>query len=142
MKVSDLTGALLDYWTARANESWTWAHELFPTMTLDPTFRGAMYDNTRTNFFGESAPACFLVPTNPFRQDHKLFAPSTNWEHGGPIIERERITLSAPSCGPMWSACAGPGEYVEEGATPLIAAMRAYVASRYGHQVPDETEGA
>lgn len=143
MKVSDLTGALLDYWTARADESWKWAHELFPTMTLDPTFKGAMYDDTRTNFYGEPAPACFLVPNNSFRQDYKLFAPSTNWEHGGPIIERERIAIRCVSN--TWEASMRDPIYAVEvtgpigqGPTLLIAAMRCYVASKFGDEVPDE----
>lgn len=39
-KVSELTGAELDYWVAKAGEEWKNAHRLYPTMTLDPTFKG------------------------------------------------------------------------------------------------------
>jgi len=142
MMTADLTGALLDYWVAHADESWNWAHVLFPTMTLDPTFKGAMYDGTRTNFYGASSPACFLVPNNPFRQDHKLFAPSTYWEHGGPIIERERIGINLHCSGGAWGAwisspCYESNDPDQIGHTPLIAAMRAIVARKFGNEVPD-----
>ena len=53
---------------------------------------------------------------------------STNWGHGGPIIEREGIEIC-----PI-----GNGEFY--GDTPLIAAMRCYVASKLGDEVeiPEE----
>lgn len=60
------------------------------------------------------------------------FAPSVRWSEGGPIIERERIMLSCFPDG--WrgyikGVCDIPGP------TPLIAAMRAYVAHRFGEEV-------
>ena len=61
---------------------------------------------------------------------------STCWEHGGPIIEREGISLKQdqpPGYPPYgWSAwCpARKSTYYGEGPTPLIAAMRCYVASK------------
>jgi hypothetical protein len=60
--------------------------------------------------------------------------PSTNWAQGGPIIEREGMTLS---CGLNKSyAMKSVGYLVHEyGATPLIAAMRCYVASKLGDDV-------
>lgn len=133
MKVEDLTGALLDYWAALANESWRWAHELFPTMTLDPTFIRAEY-----RVYSDT-PACMLVPTNAFRQDTKVFAPSTYWEHGGPIIERARIATRYGYAGTEWSASFAPlsGQVLmQEGPTLLIAAMRVLVASKFGDDVP------
>lgn len=73
------------------------------------------------------------------------YYPSTEWDVGGPIIERERIELlqMGPSeSEPVWAAglCYSQdngwfekaGQY---GPTPLIAAMRAYVASRFGEEV-------
>lgn len=63
--------------------------------------------------------------------------PSTAWQHGGPIIERQRIALEfldgewcAWSPGPQ-RADSGDGR----GDSPLVAAMRAYVASRFGETV-------
>ena len=66
-----------------------------------------------------------------------LFCPSTEWEFGGPIIERERIELEWS--GPDWLAqIKADNEYY--GATPLVAAMRAFVASKLGDEVeiPEE----
>jgi hypothetical protein len=76
----------------------------------------------------------------------RTYSPSTVWLDGGPIIERERIALIAGSevqpghnC---WTAkMPGPhGYYPEEGSViafegPLVAAMRAYVASKLGETV-------
>jgi len=69
------------------------------------------------------------------------FKPSTDWSQGGPIIEREKISVWAR--GNEWAAESFvPNqqgiEYV--GPTPLIAAMRCYVASKLGDEVeiPEE----
>jgi hypothetical protein len=67
------------------------------------------------------------------------YRPSTNWGQGGPIIERELISLDVHDPAPdgderlQWKAemC---GEWFI-GHTPLIAAMRAYVASLLGEEV-------
>ena len=64
---------------------------------------------------------------------------STDWAQGGPIIEREKISVWARD--DEWAAesfvpnqqgleCVGP--------TPLIAAMRCYVASKQGEQDANE----
>jgi hypothetical protein len=60
---------------------------------------------------------------------------SRAWEHGGPIIERERIHLVAwPTA--EWGASVDPRiGMTTNGKTPLIAAMRAYVASKFGREV-------
>lgn len=78
--------------------------------------------------------------------------PSTDWSQGGPIIEREQIDLNYdihwirdlldPSDnGDRWFASkAGQDEQGCYGPTPLIAAMRCFVASRLGDEVevPEE----
>jgi hypothetical protein len=70
--------------------------------------------------------------------------PSNDWSQGGPIIEREDILFSKSGLSQyrasidldegdvMTKACNGP--------TPLIAAMRCYVASTLGDEVeiPEE----
>jgi len=65
---------------------------------------------------------------------------ATDWGQGGPIIERERIAVWGDGnlyweaeCGWAWG----------KGPTPLVAAMRCYVASRVGDEieVPDELQG-
>lgn len=64
------------------------------------------------------------------------FRPSESWAQGGPIIERECIFIA-----PTWdgenagsSARASRTAWIE-GPTPLIAAMRCYVASKLGDEV-------
>jgi hypothetical protein len=60
------------------------------------------------------------------------FSPSTNWSQGGPLIESERIELHPSGfIGGGWTAFTEwgrPDGY--KGPTPLIAAMRAFVASK------------
>ena len=75
----------------------------------------------------------------PLFDDGLIFAPSTNWAHGGPIIEREEIEL-VPK-GMRWDAYADEDFHVpHSGPTPLIAAMRCYVSSKLGDEVeiPEE----
>lgn len=73
-------------------------------------------------------------------------SPSTDWADGGPIIERERIGLWAgespyhgtPAPSGWFAEAAGRRSRWEtkgSGPTPLIAAMRAYVASKFGAEV-------
>jgi hypothetical protein len=74
------------------------------------------------------------------------FNPSTDWAHGGPIIERERIsiyvndnTLYGVQVGGWLSGSENLG-YCESGPTPLIAGLRCYVALKMGEVIdmPDE----
>jgi Protein of unknown function (DUF2591) len=62
---------------------------------------------------------------------------STNWIFGGSIIERERISLVDVGI-VNWKATTNKADmYVvtQYGDTPLIAAMRCYVASKLGDDV-------
>jgi hypothetical protein len=61
---------------------------------------------------------------------------STDWAQGGPIIEREKIATGWLLT--RWVAWRGVIEH--PGPTPLIAAMRCYVASRLGNdiEIPEE----
>jgi Protein of unknown function (DUF2591) len=69
---------------------------------------------------------------------------STDWAQGGPIIERELIHLTHRRgellSGENWTAFMDMPHRYAEGATPLIAAMRCYVASKLGEEVeiPEE----
>lgn len=72
--------------------------------------------------------------------------PSTDWSQGGPIIEREGIELEPWSESDLSVWCAGLvhnalplGEQRAwaKGPTPLIAAMRAYCASKFGETVAE-----
>ena len=84
-----------------------------------------------------------------------LDSPSTDWSQGGPIIEREEIELHVIPAGrdpvgwvgaldtDTWEAniCVPDADYVRTfGPTPLIAAMRCYVASKLGDDIelPEE----
>ena len=58
---------------------------------------------------------------------------STDWARGGPIIEREWISLWQVGRD-YWKADQG-GLNSMSGSTPLIAAMRCYVASKLGDEV-------
>lgn len=72
---------------------------------------------------------------------------STDWSDGGPVIERQRIMIdpafsNGPWLGTPTSATDGGNRlYLANceipGATPLIAAMRAFVAWKFDHDVPD-----
>ena len=68
---------------------------------------------------------------------------STDWAQGGPIIERERIGFKYTGTAMEFVAWVN-GELStvndQHGPTPLIAAMRCYVASKLGDEVevPDE----
>jgi hypothetical protein len=61
------------------------------------------------------------------------YSPSTKWSQGGPIIERERIQLCDAEDS-QWMAYTSDTEFCT-GPTPLIAAMRCYVASKLGDEV-------
>ena len=73
------------------------------------------------------------------------YSPSSKWAQGGPIIERERMgvwfsdavieadgTVNRDKC---YYAEDKNGDHVQTGVTPLIAAMRCYVASKLGDEV-------
>ncbi len=69
----------------------------------------------------------------------------TDWSQGGPIIERERVLVEPFGAG-VWRAAKADEDnftrrhYSYRGPTPLIAAMRCFVASRLGDtvEVPEE----
>ena len=107
MKFSELKGAELDYLVAKADRK---------KISNDGT----------------------LVMDDPNRKAYLIgreYSPSTNWSQGGPIIEREKIILNVFLVDSEWEACLPPHEYGLLGPTPLIAAMRAYVASKFGEEV-------
>jgi hypothetical protein len=126
-KVSELQGVRLDAAVAKAE-----GHDLAKGFTLEG---GGEYGPARLSIAGIGE-----------------FAPSANWSQGGPIIERERITILAPDErldqleGGLaiwdWTAAKylvgddeNEAEFEQEGPTPLISAMRAYVSSKFGEEV-------
>jgi len=64
------------------------------------------------------------------------YNPSTDWAQGGPIIERDWIELHCV-IDSLWEAEINANDYHnrKNGPTPLIAAMRCYVASKLGDEV-------
>jgi hypothetical protein len=69
--------------------------------------------------------------------------PHEDWAQGGPIIEREHIRLDCP-WGDQWDASHPDSRHTAKkdgytgwmkGPTPLIAAMRCFVASKLGDEV-------
>lgn len=132
MKVSKLTGAHLDYWVARADGR---------EADLDPlTDEERAIDERWIVWYDRNGLRGGTEPASNYG------SPSTNWAIGGPIIERERV-VTFPDGQGGWAAfvqgnptCA----YVDTtaldeilGPTLLIAAMRAYVASKFGDEVSD-----
>lgn len=65
------------------------------------------------------------------------FDPCSEWSWGGPIIEREKISTEHSDKYGWITSKKGPCSI---GPTPLIAAMRCYVASKLGEtaEVPEE----
>jgi hypothetical protein len=73
------------------------------------------------------------------------YEPSTDWAAGGPIIEREQISVQTGYMERLieWEAVVGDAfsgnwpteEPISRGPTPLVAAMRAYVTSKLGQSV-------
>lgn len=87
------------------------------------------------------APLVQDVVEDPGRRRLKN-SPSTDWSRGGPLIEREAIGTSKhfADWSQQWHWCGKLGGLIHHGPTPLIAALRALVASKLGDEVdvPDE----
>ena len=115
VKTAELTGAALDWAVAKCEG-----------------FSATGYEARRLKMKGAS----FEIP--------KHWQPSTDWAQGGPIIERVHINILAPEETGCWSWIADKG--LTRGysggpdRSPLIAAMRCYVASKLGDdiEIPEE----
>lgn len=124
VKTAELIGPALD-WAVAEGEEAAWA-----------AYDDALYAEKET----PSRPSEYL-------RDYEFkvgeFSPSSNWAQGGPIIERERIdVLADPNGKDVWMGHAYDRmkEIRQFASTPLIAAMRCYVASKLSDEVevPDE----
>mgnify|MGYP006277141141 CR=1 FL=1 len=114
MKTSELTGAALDWAVAMSLKQSGEDYTLAVDTDIDGTKRvnyGGMYPEW-----------------------------SSNWAEGGEIIEREGITVSCTDG--VWVAYRTETLFDDDkehehqrGETPLIAAMRCYVASKLGDEV-------
>lgn len=119
ISTSELTGAALDWAVAKANGDvvrWSAPHEQLLVV-------GKAY---------------------------AVYHPHLDWSQGGPIIEREFMDVEVTPCGAdqgapydtwrAWKHNDNADAAVVCGPTPLIAAMRCYVASKLGDEVdvPEE----
>jgi len=122
MKTSELTGAALDWAVAHAQGL---DYEIVDGTVVTGAKR---YEaNSANDYYG-----C---------EFEEVYEPSTDWAQGGPIIEREMIEL-VPQTPALWDAMYKEQHIPNDGSTPLIAAMRCYVASKLGDEVelPEELE--
>jgi len=123
IKVSEATELQLDWLVAR--------------------IEGVVGDDGLPKLFRWTGSGRLSVRSEP-RSDSGLYDPSTNWARGGPIIERENISvgyqghLGVP-LDSLWFAT-NRVDACGFGQTPLSAVMRSFVASRLGEEVeaPDE----
>ena len=162
IKVSTATGPALDWMVAKA-EGFEWKPVQRPT----ECFRCVHYEerqgrddpiqychHPKMEFNDGSTADCWeqydkrhpQCPYNTEVQEPVYPAYSTDWAQGGPIIEREWLDVTPwpneSEESKRWDCvqhdCNPP--YQQFGPTPLIAAMRCYVASKLGEEVdvPEE----
>lgn len=116
VKVSDLSGPALD-----------WAVAKCEGLIIKRFVSGHFYVKGGNGVF------CYAIGGS--------YSPSSDWSLAGPIIEREGIGLDFspadmgddPAC--EWAAYDRAHAERENGPTPLVAAMRCYVASKLGDTV-------
>ena len=127
IQTKDLTGAALDWAVAKCE-----GMQLHRNALLDGQVKEGWW-----------VSGYYMDPNNWIPLSLLNF--STNWAQSGPIIEREGITVSKEDGG--WSAYFRDNlfnddgsEHWQTGPTPLIAAMRCFVASKLGAEVevPEE----
>ena len=134
-KVQDLSGPALDWAVASALGSLNTSRMVRP---------GTSAIQAELNSRGQ------VTAWDDDKFDYGLFEPTTNWKQGGPIIEKQEIELLKWAID-GWKAkdtnyqfLNTPQERVHfaemYGPTPLIAAMRCYVASKLGEEIeiPEE----
>jgi Protein of unknown function (DUF2591) len=126
IKTSELTDAAIDWAVAIAD-----GLEVESIQTLRS---GKKYINVWT--------ICSLTGE---REHSRQWNPSTDWAQAGYIIEREKLTIAYEHDRELWESDkveeVDYERYVkEDGPTPLVAAMRCFVASKLGEDVdvPDE----
>lgn len=94
-------------------------------------------------------PSCkrIEVPVSPGAEVKFVYNPTINWEQGGALIDRERLSFVTSGTGPKDPVtglepvvCIGSACKAAQGPTHLIAAMRCYVRSKLGDEIdiPEE----
>ena len=109
MNVADLKDKELDFWVARASGIDVHPH---PSSSNDSLI-----------VINEAAAYGFYT-----------YAPSRSWRQGGPIIEREKITIQR--IGQLWEATKDTYRFTEK--SLLAAAMKCFIASKFGENLPEE----
>ena len=114
MKTSELTGVALDWAVAQC-------------------------EGIEVEYIDDSITRCLLIKPS----GSGIYSPSTNWAQGGPIIEREKMAVmtSVDDANEWVASIFEPNwNFNLTSPTPLIAAMRCYVASKLGDEVeiPEE----
>ena len=121
MKTSELTGAALDWAVAQAQGL---DYEIVDGTVVTGAKR---YEANRAlDYYG-----C---------EFDEVFAPSTDWAQGGPIIEAWMIDVGTYRGAWRATRHVGSAPTYGYGPTPLIAAMRCYVASKLGDEIELPTE--
>ena len=121
IKTSELTGAALD-----------WAVAKCEGLTV---YKDAMLGGLVKHGWWVSGMSIDPTTWHPLA----MFEPSTDWSQGGPIIEREKTQMGYIKAYAQWAAYVRIAQR-QVGPTPLIAAMRCYVASKLGDEIeiPEE----
>ena len=132
MRVSELTGHALNWAVAMAEGDKVYHPRL-----------GRPSDWNKEAYLADGSDDRWVVRVENARVAHFVdwtYNPSGDWMQGGPIIEREEFTLSHSPYEHVFYGrarpwCAEKRGVMEYGPTPLIAAMRCYVASKLGDEV-------
>ena len=125
IKTAELTGAALDWAVAKCEGNRVAKHSTGRMYLVDTPWA----DKSRIKWIAE-------------------YSPSRHWSQGGPIIEREKLSVGTRYTNDQiyhdvdvlcWARNA-IGGFLKYGPTPLIAAMRCYVASKMGDvvEIPEE----
>jgi hypothetical protein len=83
----------------------------------------------------ENEPYIPTPTTNGIGMSFDATEYSTDWALGGPIIEREGICIGCIGVNYWIASPDAESSKDTSGSTPLIAAMRCYVASKLGDEV-------
>lgn len=135
IKTADLAGPALDWAVAKAEGAEFYRSSI-----------NAIHARVDGKFIGGFVTCNGRATAMPDR----IFCPHRSWEQGGPIIEQiQGFELKCWLESKPESRCEAhihnyDGDWIAFGPTPLIAAMRAYVASKLGStiEIPAELVNA
>lgn len=113
IKVSELKDEKLDYWTGKAAGEDVFIHDC------------------------TAGKACSVRDKSKWTNSSN-YSPSTNWSQAGPIIEKMKPTnFYYWKDTDEWTCAWGNGAKWKTGKTALNAAMRCFVASKFGEEVEE-----